>query len=148
MGTLTLLDACAVIAFLTDEPAASEVEALLAHPARPVAITAVNLAESADRLIRGGTGEPETLLRRLDTLLAHSLPVRPVDAPVGRRAGQLRASAYHRRHTPLSMADCVLAAAAETDNAAVATSDPPLAALVRSLGLDVVALPDRAGRPP
>jgi hypothetical protein len=54
---------------------------------------------------------------------------------------------YRRRTAELSLADCVLFASLEEDDA-LATSDRPLARAARRLGHDVIALPDSPGDDP
>jgi hypothetical protein len=63
------------------------------------------------------------------------------------RASDLRLRHYDRRSQPLSLADCVLLAAAGSDDR-IATSDAPVALVARSEGLEVVALPDSTGSRP
>jgi rRNA-processing protein FCF1 len=68
----------------------------------------------------------------------------------GRRA-TARTSAprrYHRTRAPLSLADCLLLAAARGAQAIVATADRPLAGAARAEGIEVAALPDSRGRRP
>jgi predicted nucleic acid-binding protein len=48
----------------------------------------------------------------------------------------------------LSLADCFLLATASRLGAAVATSDPAVAATARAESLELVGLPDSAGRRP
>jgi predicted nucleic acid-binding protein len=82
-------------------------------------------------------------------LLVHDgLDVLPINANIAFAAGELRARYYHRRHNPLSLADCFAAATALTHGAELATSDPPLATLIRAEGGKVLALPDSTGNRP
>jgi hypothetical protein len=46
------------------------------------------------------------------------------------------------------MADSFLLAHALTDGGPIATSDPPIAAVARGEGVDVVGLPDSSGKRP
>lgn len=143
---LVALDAYAVVAFLADEPARSEVEELLRAPS---VMSTVNLAESLDVLGRVH-GIDETELRRLvDPLLADDA-VR-VEAPVGDDAwavARFRTRYYDRSSRDLSLADCFLLATATRLGASVATSDPAIAETVRDESLELVALPDRSGTRP
>ncbi|HEY1279262.1 MAG TPA: PIN domain-containing protein [Acidimicrobiales bacterium] len=130
-----LLDAFAVIAYFRDEPAASEVEALLRT--RDVELTAVNAAEVVDRLARHGDLDPMDLVGELALL---GVTIRPVDAPVGLLAGRLRAWHYHRDERPVSLADCCAAAAALAGQMPLATADGPLARLVEVERGEVIRL--------
>ena len=133
-----LLDAYALIAFLADQPAAGEVEALIRRDG--TAMTTVNLAEALDVLqrVQGITRE------RLDALTAPLFPeavaLLSVDETIARTAADLRARHYHRASAPLSLADCILLAAAGQARA-VATADGPLIAAARAEQIDVIALP-------
>ncbi len=143
---MTLLDAYALVAFLAGEKAAPGVERLLRAGAP--AMTAVNLAETIDVLVRvRGHALPE-VETRLVPLLATTIRVVPVGESEARLAAAARAKHYHRRTAPLSLADCFLLAAALAQRAAIATSDPPLARAARAEGVTVVPLPDSAGSVP
>lgn len=87
-------------------------------------------------------------LDALALLEAGGLQVTPVNADLGIDAGELHARFYDRHRSPLSMADCVALATARSLSDSLATSDPPLAAAARSVGVAIVALPDREGRRP
>ena len=139
------LDAYALVAFLADEPARDEVEALLRESC---VVTIVNLAESLDVLGRVyGIGEDE-LRRLVDPLVGDALAV---DAPPAEDAwvvASLRRRCYDRERRELSLADCFLLAAASRLGASVATADPPVASAARDESLELIALPDRSGRRP
>lgn len=137
---MTVLDAYALIALLKGERAAAEVRALLT--AGGVAVTAVNLAEVADRLVRAdGLPEPD-VLRALRLLTDSRLDVRPVDHATALRAAAIRGRRYHRTRSPLSLADCVcLAAAGEGER--IATADRPLLRAAEAEEIPVIALPER-----
>jgi PIN domain nuclease of toxin-antitoxin system len=133
---LTILDAYAVLAFLKNENAASEVETLIA--AGGTSLTVVGLAEVLDHLIRiGGADEEDASLDvaqlRLDD------PV-PVDETLAAAAGRLRARHYHRTRRPVSLADCLAAEAARSQLRSLATSDPPLLDVCHDEGVAVIVL--------
>ncbi len=67
---------------------------------------------------------------------------------IGVLAGQLRSRHYHRIRRAVSLADCVAAATALTENLPLATADPALAAMVRDEGGRIHALPDQQGKVP
>jgi PIN domain nuclease of toxin-antitoxin system len=139
-----LLDASAIVAFVRGEPAADEVaDALRSGEA---AVVAVNVAEVIDVLVRRiglPLDEVDVAFARLIALL----DVRPVDVPLARRAGALRARRYDRARAPLSLADCHCIAAAGRDDV-VLSSDVPLLRVAEVEGLTVRALPDSHGRRP
>ena len=144
---MTFFDAYALVAFVADEPAAGEVEALLrAGDAR---VVVVNLAEAVDISQRvRGLAESEVRDALDPLLLGDVLEPAVSDEAVGWLAAGLRAKYYDRRDRPLSLADCFLLAQAIDDADSIATSDPPLAEAARSEDVDVVPLPDSAGRRP
>ena len=136
------LDAYALIAFLGDEPGADAVEGLLREAA---VASAVNVAETVDRLQRlHGVDVGDDL----DALVRAGLEVAALTDELARSAGGLRARHYHRSRSPLSLADCAAAATALHRAIPLATSDGPLAAVVRREGGAVVPLPDSHGRMP
>lgn len=133
---MTILDAYAVLAFLKNETAASEVEALIA--AGGTALTVVGLAEVLDHLIRiGGADEEDASLDvaqlRLDD------PV-PVDEKVAAEAGRLRARRYHRSRCAVRLADCLAAEVARSQHRSLATSDPALLDVCHDEGIAVIVL--------
>jgi PIN domain nuclease of toxin-antitoxin system len=146
---MSVLDAYALIAFLADEPPAAEaVEAQLRQVEDSPVISAVNLAEAIDRIMRV-TGAPETVVATsVDLLLNERLSVVPADERIGRQAGVIRAQHYHRRRCPVSLADCVAIATSRARNQALATADHALASVARAVGVELVPLPDSRGRLP
>ncbi len=146
MGSLTLLDAYPLVAFLVGEPAADEVKELLAEG--DAAASVLNIAEAVDVACRVyGANEPAMRgaveLLVASELLAVSLP----SVEAGYRAAQLRIACYRRRERALSLADCFLLAAAGSEDR-IATADPVVAEVARAEGIEVVALPDSAGLRP
>ena len=133
---MTILDAYAVLAFLKNEAAASEVEALIA--AGSTSLTVVGLAEVLDHLIRlGGADEEDASLDvaqlRLDD------PV-PIDERLAAAAGRLRARHYHRTRCSVSLADCLAAEVARSQHRSLATSDPALLDVCHHEGIAVIVL--------
>lgn len=112
------------------------------------AITSVNLAETLDATVRVLGQAPEVMEARLVPLLATRLPVLAVHEAEARRAARLRRDHSHRGRSPLSLADCLLLAAAQIGHATIATSDPSLASGARSEGVGLVSLPGSSGRRP
>jgi rRNA-processing protein FCF1 len=107
----------------------------------------VNLCESVDALDRTyGIAVQESRLVIAPLLSERIREIATREATVW-RAAELRVRHYDRRGAPLSLADCLLLAAA-TDGDRIATADVPVANIARSEGIGVVALPDSAGARP
>jgi ribonuclease VapC len=139
-----LLDAFALIALLRDEPAADEVETILRRG--EAAMSAVNLAEALDVLQRVDGIDRARVDTLTGPLIRESLALLAVDERAARDGADIRARRYHRTRAPLSLADCLLLAAARGAQAVVATADRPLASAARAEEIEVAALPDRRGR--
>ncbi|MHB1974345.1 MAG: PIN domain-containing protein [Acidimicrobiales bacterium] len=138
-----LLDAFAVVAILRGEPAADD---LLPHLASgDAACHPVNLAEVLDQLVRLDGRDGDDVEADIALL---GVEIAPADDGELANAGRLRARHYRRGDSAVSLADCVAAAHALAHGLTLATSDPPLAALMRTEGGTVLALPDSAGRRP
>lgn len=145
---MIVLDAAPVLAFSRDEHAAAEVEAMLEDRSEQTVISATNLAEVVDRLIRRFGYEPDEAVAGLRLLRAAGLDVLFVDDIVAEAAGQLRARYYRRKTDELSLADCVALATARGNRAALATSDAALARATRAEDVELIALADSAGNRP
>jgi PIN domain nuclease of toxin-antitoxin system len=142
-----VLDAYALIAFLRGEEAGAEVIGLLRREPPP-SISAANLSEVVDRLVRvDGRGEPE-VRNSINLVIAGGMEVEPISLADARRAGALRARHYDRQSAGLSLADCFCLATAIRLRAGVATADPALARAARDEGLAIIPLPDSSGRRP
>jgi PIN domain nuclease of toxin-antitoxin system len=146
-AALTVLDASALVAALAGEPAGEEVDAILRRRPPP-SISAVNLAEVVDTLVRVMGRDPGAVRDSLDWLIVGGLEVEPVWLRVARLAASLRVQHYHRAEMPLSLADCFCLATAMTLESDLATTDPDLARLARDMSVDVIGLPDSTGRRP
>ena len=142
---MTALDAYTVVAYLCDEPAADAVEPIITQP---TVVSALNLAEVVDRLMRIHNWEPDDLYSTLAILERAGMRVLPVTVDLAVDAGLLRARYYHRRTSDVSMADCVAAATALREKVPLATSDPALVAVMQAEGGEVHALPDSKGSMP
>jgi PIN domain nuclease of toxin-antitoxin system len=140
-----VLDACAVIAYLRNEPCAGEVADLLQDA---TILTSVNAAEVFDRMVRVFRVDPDSVDADLALLQLAGLTVMPVTHAVGMQAGHIRARRYHHGRSAVSLADCVAASAALASNAPLATCDPALAEVLRAEGGKIVPLPDSKGRRP
>lgn len=98
-------------------------------------------------MLRLFDADPKRLAERLGALLEESVGVLTVDSAVAWRAGHLRSMHYHRKTADLSLTDCVLLAAAGPEDE-IATSDRPVAATARRLGIDLIPLLDSNGERP
>lgn len=144
---MAVIDANALTALLFSEPAAEEVNALLKED--PSYIASVNLAETYDHAIRLRSVDRGDLDQIVDELVSRGrLSIVPIDDPIARRAGELRANHYHRTSRDVSMADCIAAATSEGLTLALATSDPDMVAMAREIGVEVIPLPDSKGKRP
>ena len=140
---MIVLDSYAVLALLRDEPAAAEVQDLI-ESGDAVALTALGVAETLDRLVRLGGADPEEAA--LDVAqLGLGEPI-AVDGDLAMRAGLLRARHYRRTSRAVSLADCVAAAAAADLRWSLATADPHLLDMCDAERVAVIALPDGRGR--
>lgn len=139
------LDAYALVAFLADEEARDEVEALFRESC---IVTSVNLAESLDVLGRVYEIEENELRRLVTPLLSDVIGVDVPDQADAWQAASIRRRHYDRVARALSLADCFLLAAAARLGAAIATADPAVAATAREESLELVPLPDSSGRRP
>ena len=119
------------------------VEAILrTHQA---AISATNLAEVVDTLVRARNQDPDVVRERIELLMIGGLEVEPVWLRVMWLATSLRAEHYHRTKTPVSLADCICIATAVVLETDLATTDSALGQVARAAGVEVIPLPDSAG---
>ena len=132
---MTFLDAYALIALLVGERSASKVRELIEGGG--AAITSVNLAEAIDVLGRRYRIDGERVRAAIATLTDRMVMVVSVDEMRAIRAGELRAEHYHRAASPLSLADCILLAAAGPDDRVV-TADPHILAVAQRLSIATV----------
>lgn len=108
----------------------------------------MNLAEVVDVLVRRYGQPSESVNEKLDWLTAGGLGVVEADDVMGRAAGRLRAERYTRADAAISLGDAFAAAAAVLLAARLATADSALARVAKGEGIEVVGLPDSAGRRP
>lgn len=143
MPGATWLDAYALIALLVDEPAAEQVQPLIA--AGDARLLSPNLAEVIFKLGRRRDGAADQVREAIE--LAQStagLSLLPATVEHGWRAGDLGLRHHHRSERAVSLADCFLAAAVQSGDR-LATSDPALLDLASAEGLSFIALPDSRG---
>lgn len=145
---MSVLDAQALVALLIGEPAAGPVAAILRDPQDRSAVSAVNIAEVIDVLVRLRLRTYAEVAEKLDWLASGGLEIVGADESVGRLAGRIRADHYDRRRRPVSLADCVALATARVLEQPLATSDRVLIEVARAEGSEVIGLPDSAGRLP
>jgi predicted nucleic acid-binding protein len=141
-----LLDAYALVAFLADEPAADDVEALFARS--DCGINVVNLGEAVDVSCRVHGLDEEDVRAAIEPLRAtRQLEVVVPSEGSAWRAARIRIDHYDRRLRPLSLGDCFLLADATREDA-IASADPVVAAAARDLQIGFLPLPDSVGRLP
>ncbi len=144
---MTVLDAAALIALLSNEPARSEVESLF-RAAEPCRISAINLAETIDVMRRSTKLPRREVERAVQQLELGGLLIEPADAAIAKSAGHLRSEQYRRKDCAVSVADCFALALATTTGERLATADAALISVAVKVGARVVPLPDSTGRRP
>ena len=137
-----------MIAALTGEPAAADVEAILRDQADRSVVSSIGIAEVVDVLVRHRGRPIAEVEERLFWLRVGGLDVMPVDEGIGLRAGSIHAHHYHRQRRPISMADCVTLATALSIGQRLGTADRALLATAVEEGCGVIALPDSQGHRP
>ena len=111
-------------------------------------ISAVNVVEVVDVLVRLRARTYAEVTEKLDWLAAGGLAVEPVTEAVGRIAGRIRADHYDRRLRPISLPDCIALATARAREEPPVTSDPILIGIAGAEGAQVIGLPDSNGTLP
>jgi PIN domain nuclease of toxin-antitoxin system len=142
---VTVLDAYALLAYLRNESVAPLVGEILVGP---TAVSAANLAEVVDILVRLHGQEEDDVNADIALLVFAGMDVAPVSDDHGVLAGLLRARHYDRHGVVITLADCMAAATALLGDVELASSDPALIALMRAEGGLVYPLPDSQGRLP
>ncbi len=143
---MTVLDAQAIVAGLTAEPAMAAVTRILRDRDSVPMVSAATVAETMDVLVRGRHHRVERCDAQLELLYSGGLEVVPVDEEIGRLAGVLRARHWNRDHRPVSLADCMALATAMISREPLATADAALIGAARAEGHPVIVLPDSQGR--
>jgi PIN domain nuclease of toxin-antitoxin system len=113
---IEVLDACALIAFINDEPGASQVELLLNDPDSTCYVHSINLCEVYHQMIRASD---ETIAKQvINDLLSVGLIAREdMDGEFWRSVGE------HKARGRISLADCFCFALAIRLDGQVVTSD-------------------------
>jgi len=102
------------------------------------------VAEIVDRLARRWGSSKDEIAQQLGPLIDESVTVLGIDSRIAWRAGEIRASHYRRKIAALSLADCILLAAAGPDDE-IATSDRAVAVTAHRLGIGLIPLLDSTG---
>jgi predicted nucleic acid-binding protein len=139
---MTLLDANALIAVVRGEPAMEKVLSVIREGS--TAMTTVNISEVYDSVARKTGLSHGDIGDVIEPLLQGSIAPISVDVVLARRAAEIRSVHYHRKRQALSLADCVLLAAAE-GNDRIATADPDVLAVATKLGIGTIELPPSSG---
>lgn len=135
---MTLLDAQALIALILGEAAMERVSEILREG--KAAMTATNLAEVFDVSVRRYGLSHARIAEKVDPLFEGPIMSIAVDVELARRAAALRGEHYHRADCPLSLADSILLAAANSDDK-IATADGDVLAVAGKLGIETIELP-------
>jgi predicted nucleic acid-binding protein len=135
---VTLLDAYVLVAFLVGGPAADDALALI-RAGRAGVVTA-NLAEALDVSHRVHGLPIARAMEELGPLIGSAITLVVVDAAIAQRAAEIRGRHYHRSTRPISLADCMLIAAAGHEDR-IATADPDVLAVAAAESLPSIALP-------
>ena len=144
---MTILDAQALIAFLTDEPARPAVEALIRSDGG-TRISAVNLAEALDVLVRVKGVPADVIERVVRPLVGEAVPVVVATEAIAWAAAATRSAHYDRDRRPISLGDAFALATAAAQDAPIATPDRAMVWVARALNLTPVPLPDQWGNLP
>lgn len=142
---MTLLDANALLALLLARPAEEEVATLLHRGG--CATPTPCMTEVVDQLVRRRGLTPDQVVEQFGPLVDEAVSVRPLDAEIAWRAGEIRAAHYRRKDAALSLADCALLASAGPGDE-IATSDRAVCATAGRLGIDLIPLLDSNGERP
>jgi PIN domain nuclease of toxin-antitoxin system len=141
------IDAYSLVALIANEPEVDEVDGILR--AGNAKMPLVNLAEAIDVLQRRYGLSTEEISQGIDPLeLSGVISFVTAGRLHALLAGSLRAAHYERSTRAVSLADSFLLAHALADHEEVVTSDAALAAVARAEGVEVVALPNTAGKRP
>ncbi len=124
-----VLDACAMIALLRDEPGADVVEACLRDVDSACFAHSINLCELYYDFFRAG-GESEALQAVDDMKAAGVIERNDFDQPFWQDAGKIKA--VHRR---VSLADCIALSLARRLSGSLLTSDHHEFDSIASLGI-------------
>jgi len=135
---MTLLDAYALIAYLTAGPGVAQVRSILKDG--DAAIATANLVEVLDVTQRVRGIPIERVRAVIDPLLDGTLAIIPLDLPIARRAAELRATHYNGKTCAISLADAVLIASAQPGDR-IATADPAVLDVTRVEGISTLPLP-------
>lgn len=76
----------------------------------------------------------------LALLLEETIEVVPLDQRIAERAAVVRVRRYHRRRSPISLADAILLASAGAGDR-IATADPAVLAVAAAEGVETAASP-------
>ena len=134
---MTLLDAYAVVAFLTGGPAAPQVRAILREG--NAALATANLCEALYVSERRVGIPVHRAIEALDPLLGTTITLLGLDLDISHRAAEIRVIHYNRQTRPISLADAILIASAAREHA-IATADPDVIAVADEEHLDTVRL--------
>ena len=114
---------------------------------RSSGVSAINLAESVDVLVRVFDIQESDVADAFDLLELGGLAVIDMDGRTAWRAGMFRARHYQKGSAEISHADSVAAITASARMEALVTSDRALARVARAAGIEVITIQDQHGAP-
>jgi predicted nucleic acid-binding protein len=135
-----LLDAYALVALLAGRAAGVRVQALLREGAGVATANLVETYEVSERRYGVPIARSAEILEPLFDLALRTVPL---DRVIARRAAEMRAKHYHRAKRPISLADAILLASAESGDT-IATADPDVLAIAALEGVPTTELPGEA----
>lgn len=135
---MTVLDAYALVVFLTGGPAAAQVRMILRGGG--AAVATANLAEALYVSERRAGIPVHRSIQLLNPLFGGVITEVPLDTRRARRAAEIRVAHYHRSRRPISLADAILLASADPEDR-IATSDPDVLAVAEAEQLNTLPLP-------
>ena len=138
---MTILDAYALVAFLTGGPAAAQVRVILREGG--AAVATVNLAEALYVSERRAGIPVARSMQLLDPLFRGVISEVPLDTRRAHRAAEIRVAHYHRSRRPISLADAILVASAGPEDR-IATADSDVLDIAESEQLKTLRLAGEA----
>jgi PIN domain nuclease of toxin-antitoxin system len=143
---MAIFDAAPLAAVLLGETGGLASGRMLADPGH--AVCAVNAAEVVDTVSRARRQPARVVASAVQLWIDAGLRIVPLDWSRAVRAAELRSTHYHRTRCAVSLADCGAVALAEQLGLELVTADAPMIRVARSIGVEVIPVPDSSGRTP
>lgn len=145
---MRVFDADPLVSVLLDAPGAKKIAAALDADLTMCRVSAVTYSRVIERVARESSSAAGDVAGVMDWWIAGGLTIDAVDTELAGTAAAIRAEHYHRDSTPISLVDCHAIALAVRHHAELAASDSAVLRVAKSVGLDVLALPDNTGNAP